>query len=175
MASGALVAAFGGVWLVASKLSNLDTKFDSLDTKFDSLEKSVDTKIDSLEKSVNAKIDSLEKSVNAKIDNLNKDVKAIDAKLDVIIALFAGVPNALRSMGAAVQQVADGQPVSALAAATPAQLAALLRSNGFGQYAEALGHLSGAEALLQTEASLRSLGVVEGHAKPLLVLLSKQK
>jgi 3-oxoacyl-ACP reductase-like protein len=110
--------------------------------------------------------------------NLDKDMKAVNAKLDVIIAALAalaGVPNALRSMGLAVQQVADGQALSALAAATPAQLAALLRDNSLGQYAQALGHLSGAEALLQTDESLRNLGVAEGHIMPLLTLLSKQQ
>ena len=121
--------------------------------------------------------------------NLDTNMKAIDAnlkaidanmnaKLDVIIAALAalaGVPHALRSMGLAVQQLANGQAVPAMAAATPAQLAALLRDNSFGQYAQALGHLSGAEALLLTEASLRKLGVAEGHIMPLLTLLSKQQ
>jgi uncharacterized protein YoxC len=155
-----LVAACGGVWLIASTLTsldkhvkantaNLETKFDNLETKFDNLE----TKFDNLEKSLNAKLDVI---------------------VAAVVAL-TGVPNALRSMGLAVQQVADGQPVSALAAATPAQQAALLRDSGFGQYAEALGHLSGAEALLQTDASLRAQGVADGHAKPLLELLSKQR
>ena len=127
---------------------------------------------------ISSKLTNLE-NMNA---NLDTSIKAIDAslnaKLDVFIASLAGlagVPNALRSMGLAVQQVAGGQAVSAMAAATPAQLAALLRDNSFGQYAQALGHLSGAEALLLTEARLRQLGVAEGHTAPLLTLLSKQQ
>ena len=121
---------------------------------------------------------SLDKDVKANTANLETKFDNLETKLDVIVAALAaltGMPNALRSMGLAVEQVADGQPVSALAVATPAQLAALLRDSGFGQYAEALGHLAGEEALLQTEASLRAQGVAEGHAKPLLELLSKQK
>ena len=73
------------------------------------------------------------------------------------------------------QEELDSEQLTAFAAATPAQVAALLAGGGFGQYAVALGHLSCAEALLQTEESLRAQGVAKGHARPLLELLSRQK
>ena len=58
---------------------------------------------------------------------------------------------------------------------TSADLAALLRANGLGQYADALGHLTGVMALTQTEEQLRALGVAEGHVQPLLELFAKQQ
>ena len=54
-------------------------------------------------------------------------------------------------------------------------MAALLRANGLGQYADALGHLTGVMALTQTEEQLRALGVAEGHVQPLLELFAKQQ
>jgi hypothetical protein len=116
--------------------------------------------------------------LNTKFDNLQVDFEKVDKKLDAALAALAplaGVPRALRSMGLGVQQLANNQPVTAFATATPAQLGALLQTAGFGQYAVVLGHLSGAEAMLQTEESLRALGVAQGHAKPLLEVLTKKE
>ena len=54
-------------------------------------------------------------------------------------------------------------------------MAALLRANGFGHYADALSSLTGVKALTQTEAQLRALGVAEGHVQPLLALFAQQE
>jgi hypothetical protein len=54
-------------------------------------------------------------------------------------------------------------------------VAALLRANGFGHYADALSSLTGVKALTQTEAQLRALGVAEGHVQPLLALFAQQE
>ena len=104
------------------------------------------------------------KGVKDSFKGLKDDMTKLDGKMDTVVAVLAGVPLAFGSMGLAVRQVADGEQLTAFAAATPAQVAALLAGGGFGQYAVALGHLSGAEALLQSEASLRKLGVSGGGA-----------
>jgi hypothetical protein len=74
---------------------------------------------------------------------------------------------------------ASGPNESALFAAVKAgatkDVAALLRANGFGQYADALSSLTGVKALTQTEAQLRALGVAEGHVQPLLALFAQQE
>ena len=115
-----------------------------------------------------AGFEGLRADMKAGNEDLRAEMKANNQRL---MAVWAGVPRASRSLGVAVQQVATDRPVTAFAAATPAQVVALLKANGFGQYATALGHLSGAEAMMQTEASLRLLGVIDGDAKPLLELL----
>ena len=51
----------------------------------------------------------------------------------------------------------------------------MLRANSLGQYAAALGYLTGAETLMMSEAQLRALGVAEGHVQPLLALFAKQQ
>jgi hypothetical protein len=90
-------------------------------------------------------------------------------------ASSAGSTRAFRSISVGLQQLSNGDKLTAFAAATSADVAALLRANGLGQYATALGYLNGAEALTQTEAQLRALGVAEGHVQPLLALFAQQE
>ena len=90
-------------------------------------------------------------------------------------ASSAGSARAFRSTSVGLQQLSNGGSLTAFAGATPADVAALLQANGLGQYAAALGYLTGAEVQIMSEAQLLALGVTEGHVQPLLALFAKQQ
>ena len=122
-------------------------------------------------KSLKDELLAANKSLKDELLAANKSLK--EELLAELRSSTAGVSRAFRSVGAGMRQLGGGGQLTAFAAATPADVTALLQAHNFGQYATALSHLSGAEALLQSEASLRALGVAEGHAQPLLELLKK--
>ena len=109
------------------------------------------------------------------LTEIKNDIKngfaSVEEKLS---ASSVGSARAFRSISKGLQQLGNGGTLTAFAGATPADVAALLRANGLGQYATALEHLTGAEAQNLSEAQLRALGVAEGHVQPLLALLAKQ-
>jgi hypothetical protein len=83
-----------------------------------------------------------------------------DELLAALSASSSGSARAFLSISVGLQQLDNCDKLTAFAAATSADLAALLRANGLGQYADALGHLTGVMALTQTEEQLRALGGV---------------
>ena len=103
----------------------------------------------------------------------NKTLK--DELLAALSASSSGSARAFRSISVGLQQLGNGGKLTAFAAATPADVAALLHANGLGQYAAALGYLTGAEAQIVSEAQLRALGVAEGHVQPLRELFATQQ
>jgi hypothetical protein len=104
--------------------------------------------------------------------NMTEGFASMKAELS---ASAAGSTRAFRSVSLGLQQLSNGNKLTAFAGATPADVAALLRANGLGQYATALGYLTGAEAQQLSEAQLRALGVAEGHVQPLQALFAKQQ
>ena len=170
--SGFLVAGVSGVWYLATALTKLQAGQDSAkkehEQAFKSLKEDQEQAIKSLKEELLAAIKSLKEDQEQAIKSLKEELLA------EFRSSTAGVSRAFRSVGAGMRQLGGGGQLTAFAAATPADVAALLQAHNFGQYAATLSHLSGAEALLQSEASLRALGVAEGHAQPLLELLKKQ-
>ena len=104
-------------------------------------------------------------------DKLMAEFKSLKAEIH---AYTAGVSRAFRSVGVGLRQLGDSRELTAFAAATPAQVAALVQAHGFGQYATVLCHLTGTDALIQSGEELHKLGVAEGHVKPLLELFARQ-
>jgi SAM domain (Sterile alpha motif) len=99
-----------------------------------------------------------------------EDLKAFATKEDIkeVLLAIAGVPRAVRSLSTGLKQLEKGEPLSALATASPAEVERLLEKWGFSQYSHRLAPLGGAGLLMLTESSLAAMDVAPEHRALLL-------
>jgi len=182
--STVVVAGLSGVWGLAFMLTKLhagqetetmsrEAGFKSLKDEFLAAIKSLKDEQMAANKSLKDEFLAANKSLKDELLAANKSLK--DELLAALSASSSGSVRAFLSISVGLQQLDNCDKLTAFAAATSADVAALLRVNSFGQYADALSSLNGVKALTQTEAQLRALGVAEGHVQPLLALFAKQQ
>lgn len=106
------------------------------------------------------------------------ELKAGMAELKTDIAdiscVLAGVGLLGESVAGGLREAAGSKPLAAFVVATPAEVADWLGSIGLAQYAVQLAPLAGVNILLQTDASLKRLGVdLPDHRKKLMSEISR--
>ena len=106
------------------------------------------------------------------------ELKAGMAELKTDIAdiscVLAGVGLLGESVAGGLREAAGSKPLAAFVVATPAEVADWLGSIGLAQYAAQLAPLAGVNILLQTDASLKRLGVdLPDHRKKLMSEISR--
>ena len=106
------------------------------------------------------------------------ELKAGMAELKTDIAdiscVLAGVGLLGESVAGGLRESAGSKPLAAFVVATPAEVADWLGSIGLAQYAAQLAPLAGVNILLQTDASLKRLGVdLPDHRKKLMSEISR--
>ena len=86
-------------------------------------------------KEMDVKADLTELKADSK--EMKEDMKDLRADLKEMLLALAGVPRVARSLGKGLKQAEAGEPLTALAAALPAEVEMLLDEWGLGQYSSA--------------------------------------
>ena len=105
---------------------------------------------------------------------LKTDIAELKTDIADISCVLAGVGLLGESVAGGLREAAGSKPLAAFVVATPAEVADWLGSIGLAQYAVQLAPLAGVNILLQTDASLKRLGVdLPDHRKKLMSEISR--
>ena len=163
-----VIAVVGAAWTTSAQLSSLNTKQETISTDIASLK----TSVDELKKCMADSNAELKKSMADSNAELKKSMADSNAELSGVLA---GVKLLGESAAEGIREAAAGAtPVAAFVVATPAEVELWLSSIGLGQYTPRLAPLGGVNILLQTDASLKVLGVdLPDHRQKLLLEIQR--
>ena len=174
-----VIAVVGAAWTTSAQLSSLNTKQETISTDIASLK----TSVDELKKCMADSNAELKKSMADSNAELKKSMADSNAELKKSMAdsnaelsgVLAGVKLLGESAAEGIREAAAGAtPVAAFVVATPAEVELWLSSIGLGQYTPRLAPLGGVNILLQTDASLKVLGVdLPDHRQKLLLEIQR--